>query len=237
MPHNFHFSGSHPPTEHTFLAAQPWFGPLPSQLQQRVLRDCTTLHAEQGSVALQAGEVTQGWYAVLQGLVKLQSTSRNGRTAAFLGAPAGEWFGEGTALKAERRRYEVVALRDSQLLCMPLPLFDELRSQQLAFNQFMVAHLNRRLGQAMAGIEAGRIRSPEQRVALFISGLFWKGTRRLDLSQEEIGQLSGLSRQTVNRALQKLEAMNLVALQFSRVRITDEEGMGAFLSQPDGGVA
>jgi CRP-like cAMP-binding protein len=89
----------------------------------------------------------------------------------------------------------------------------------------------------MAGIEAGRIRSPEQRVALFISGLFWKSARRLDLSQEEIGQLSGLSRQTVNRALQKLEAMGLVALQFSRVRITDEAGLCAFLSQPDGGTA
>jgi CRP/FNR family transcriptional regulator, cyclic AMP receptor protein len=222
---------------HQFLVGQPWFGPLPAAWRDRVLRECTTFTADQGSVALPAGQPTQGWYAVLHGLVKLQSTSRNGRAAAFLGAPAGEWFGEGTALKAECRRYEVVALRDSLLLCLPLPLFDGLRAEQLAFNQFMVAHLNRRLGQAMAGIEAGRIRSPEQRVALFISGLFWKNARRLDLSQEEIGQLSGLSRQTVNRALQKLEAMGLVALQFSRVRITDEAGLCAFLSQPDGGTA
>jgi CRP-like cAMP-binding protein len=222
---------------HQFLAGQPWFGPLSAAWRERVLQECTTFSADQGAVALPSGEPTQGWYAVLQGLVKLQSTSRNGRAAAFLGAPAGEWFGEGTALKAECRRYEVVALRDSLLLCLPLPLFDALRATQLPFNQFMVAHLNKRLGQAMAGIEAGRIRSPEQRVALFISGLFWKSARRLDLSQEEIGQLSGLSRPTVNRALQKLEAMGLVALQFSRVRITDEAGLCAFLSQPDGGTA
>ena len=220
-----------------FLAGQPWFAPLGPALKDRGMAECSTFSADKGCVALAAGERTQGWYAVLQGLVKLQSSSPCGRVSAFLGAPAGEWFGEGTALKAECRRYEVVALRDSVLLCLPLPLFNDLRSTQISFNQFMVTHLNMRLGQAMACIEAGRIRSPEQRVAMCLSGLFWRGARHLDLSQEEIGQLSGLSRQTVNRALQQLEARQLLALQFSRVRILDDAGLQALLSEPDGGNA
>lgn len=218
-----------------FLTAQPWFAPLPPALQEQVLTDCDVQAVDKGALALAAGVPADGWYAVLHGLVKLQSTSPNGRVSAFLGAPTGEWFGEGSVLKGEPRRYEVVALRDSQLLCMPRALFDALRHTQLPFNQFLVDHLNMRLGQAMASIEAGRIRSPEQRVAMCLSGLFWKGTRRLDLSQEEIGHLSGLSRQTVNRALRQLERMALVAIQFSRVRIVDEVGLNRYLSQPDGG--
>ena len=61
--------------------------------------------------------------------------------------------------------------------------------------------MNLRLGQAMTIIEAGRIRSPEHRVALYLSCLFWRSTRRLNLTQEELGQLVWPSRQTVNRVL------------------------------------
>jgi CRP/FNR family cyclic AMP-dependent transcriptional regulator len=140
---------------------------------------------------------------VLHGLVMLRSPACKARTSAFIGIPDGEWFGEGSALKAEARKYEVVALRPTQLLCLPLPLFQTLRDTSLAFNQYLVQHMNLRLGQAMTIIEAGRMRSPEHRVALYLSRLFWRSTRRLNLTQEELGQLAGLSRQTVNRVLQR----------------------------------
>jgi CRP-like cAMP-binding protein len=92
--------------------------------------------------------------------------------------------------------------------------------------------MNMRLGQAMSIIEAGRIRSPEQRVALCLSRLFWHGMRKLDLSQEEIGNLVGLSRQTVNRVLQALEQQGLISLDFGRVGILDEAGMAALVFGP-----
>ena len=119
-----------------------------------------------------------------------------------------------------------------ELLCLPRGLFDELRSCSLEFNQFLVTHLNLRLGQAMAIIEAGRIRTPEQRVALYLSRLFWHGQRKLALSQEELGHLVGLSRQTVNRVLQSLEQRRLVSLAFGRVSILDDESLTAFLTNP-----
>ena len=59
-------------------------------------------------------------------------------------------------MKPEPRRYHVVALRPTTLLCLPLPLFATLRETSLGFNQFLVQHLNMRLGQAMTIIEAGR---------------------------------------------------------------------------------
>ena len=218
-----------------FLAAQPWFAQTPLDVQQRLQDGVEVWSVDKGSIALVAGEPARGWYAVLYGLMQLQSTAPNGKVAAFLGVPSGEWFGEGSVLKTEPRRYEVAALRDSQLLCIPRVLFGELRQTSLAFNQHLVDHLNMRLGQAMASIEAVRIRSAEQRVAMCLSGLFWKGARRIDLSQEEIGHLSGLSRQTVNRALHELERQQLVSIQFARVRIVDENNLNRFIQQPDGG--
>ena len=213
-----------------FIAAQPWFGALDASLQCTLQDGVRTLRGAKGDTVLAAGAEVEGWYAVLSGLVMLHSPEARGRHSAFLGVPDGEWFGEGSAMKAEPRRYRVIALRETQLLCLPLPLFTQLRETSLAFNQYLATHLNMRLGQAMAIIEAGRMRSPEHRVALYLSPLFWRSTRRIHLTQEELGHLAGLSRQTVNRVLRLLEALRIVSLDFGRVAIVDDAALAAYIA-------
>lgn len=220
------------PPHHRFLRGQPWFAALPDDSRARLLDRILTQAGRKGEVMLAAGTPVKGWYAVLSGLVKLQSTSSEGRVSAFLGVPDGEWFGEGSVLKTEPRRYDVIALRDTVLLCLPRAEFDSLLADCLPFNHFLVTHLNRRLGQAMTIIEAGRLRSPEQRVALYLSRVFWQGRRRLVLSQEELGHLAGLSRQTVNRALKSMEQLGLVSLEFGRVAMLDEQALAAYATRP-----
>ncbi|EHL23357.1 Crp/FNR family transcriptional regulator [Acidovorax sp. NO-1] len=213
-----------------FIEAQPWFAGVSVALQERLRSEVSTQHADKGSVMLPAGSAVQGWHAVLSGLVMLQSPASQGRASAFIGVPDGEWFGEGSAMKPEPRRYHVIALRPTTLLCLPLPLFATLRETSLGFNQFLVQHLNMRLGQAMTIIEAGRTQSPEHRVALYLSRLFWRSTRRLNLTQDELGQLVGLSRQTVNKVLRVLEGRGIVSLDFGRVAIVDDDALNAYLA-------
>lgn len=217
------------PSASRFIAAQPWFASVSAAMQERLRAEVLAVHGEKGDVMLPAGSAVDGWYAVLSGLVMLQSPSSLRRSSAFIGVPDGDWFGEGSALKPEPRRYNVVALRPTTLLCLPLPLFATLRETSMAFNQFLVLHLNMRLGQAMTIIEAGRTQSPEHRVALYLSRLFWRSTRRLNLTQDELGQLVGLSRQTVNKVLRALEGIGIVSLDFGRVAIVDDEALNAYL--------
>ena len=218
------------PTAQRFIEAQPWFASAPLAVQDRLRTEVFAQQADKGAVMMPAGSAVQGWHAVLSGLVMLQSPAGKGRSSAFIGVPDGEWFGEGSAMKPEPRRYHVVALRETRLLCLPLPLFAGLRDTSLAFNQFLANHLNMRLGQAMAIIEAGRMRSPEHRVALYLSPLFWRSTRRILLTQEELGHLAGLSRQTVNRVLRSLEGLHIVTLDFGRVAVVDDDALRAYLA-------
>ena len=213
-----------------FISAQPWFASVPTALQERLREEVFAVQGDKGAIMMPAGSAVEGWHAVLSGLVMLQSPASKGRASAFIGVPDGEWFGEGSAMKPEPRKYNVVALRPTTLLCLPLPLFATLRESSLAFNQFLVQHLNMRLGQAMTIIEAGRTQSPEHRVALYLSRLFWRSTRRLNLTQDELGQLVGLSRQTVNRVLRTLEGLGIVSLDFGKVAIVDDEALGAYLA-------
>jgi CRP-like cAMP-binding protein len=214
-----------------FIQAQPWMAGLPADLRQRVADGVYTLEGGKGEAMLRSGETVKGWYAVLYGLVKLQSESAEGRRQAFLGVPAGEWFGEGSVLKTEPRRYDVIALRETQLLCLPRALFEEMRATNLGFCQALIAQFNMRLGQAMAIIETTRLRSPHQRVAMYLGPQLWRGSRRMSLSQEELGILAGLSRQTVNSVLKDFERRKLVSVEFGRVDIVDEAGLQSVLRE------
>jgi CRP-like cAMP-binding protein len=81
------------------------------------------------------------------------------------GVPSSGWFGEGSLLKEEPRRYDAVALRPT-------------------------------------------------RVAPGVG-------EKLQVSQEEIGYLSGISRQRVNQALQTLEKEGLLRVEYGGVTILD----------------
>jgi CRP/FNR family transcriptional regulator, cyclic AMP receptor protein len=208
-----------------FLRGQRWFAELAPEWQERVADKVYTLQANKGDIPLRSGEEVKGWYAVLSGLVKLQSQSSQGRRQGYLGIPGGEWFGEGSVMKNDPRRYDVVALRDSELLCLPRAEFEELRATNLKFNQAIAEQLNMRLAQAMAIIETFRLRTPEQRVAMYLGRLLWHGPRKLSLA--------GLSRQTVNQALKTLEQLGLVDLEFGRVSILNEQGLMELVLKAD----
>lgn len=212
-----------------FLAAQPWFAGLPRSIQVQVNASVLRMKGRKGELMLQANAPVEGWYAVLSGLIKVQTVPVKGRSSSFLGVACGDWFGEGSALKDELRRYEVMALRDTELLCLPLTEFNLLRATSIEFNQFLVNQLNLRVSQAMALIEATRLRTPEQRVALSLSRLFWNRTRKLSLSQDELANLVGVSRQTANRALQSLAQRGMVTLEFGRVDIADDDALTRFI--------
>lgn len=212
-----------------FLRLQPWFAALDTQQQDQLIRHSHTLRARRGEVALRAGEPPAGWYALLSGFVKLQSPALNEQMAALLALTGGEWFGEDAVMRRQPRRYEVVALRDSELLCLPRAQFDELVGTNPAFNRAVLGHMNRRLDQMMSIIEAQRTGTLEQRLAVHLSRAFWHGLRKLNLCQEELGSLAGMARQTANRGLKGLERRGLVTLRFGRVEAVDQDALDAFV--------
>jgi CRP/FNR family transcriptional regulator, cyclic AMP receptor protein len=114
---------------------------------------------------------------------------------------------------------------------MPLAFFQRLYRHSLPFNHFLIERLNLRLGQAMSLIETERLCSLEQRVAQYLSHYFGSGVRKINLSQEDLGHLTGLSRQTVNRVLKQFETQGWISLEFGRVDILNPQGLDTLLRE------
>ncbi|TXH89565.1 MAG: Crp/Fnr family transcriptional regulator [Rhodoferax sp.] len=206
------------------LSHQKWFRELPVHLQQLVQSQAFSVRAAKGEVALKAYQPVEGWYGVAQGLVKIAS-SQGSQQSTFIGLNQGSWFGEGAVLKNEARQYDVVALRDTELVCIPSAVFETLLSESTCFNRFVIDELNRKLGLAMSIIQAGRSGTAQQRLALALSRMFWNQTRTLELSQDELANLAGMARQTANRALQHMEQRGIVRLAMNRITVLDERAL------------
>src|SRR5688572_18933158 len=89
-------------------------------------------------VACHKGDPANLWIGVVDGLVKLSSLSEAGKSVTFAAAPFNSWFGEGSVLKREARKYDVVALRESRVALMPEATFFWLLETSIPFNRFIL---------------------------------------------------------------------------------------------------
>ena len=212
------------------LEASAWARALPREDFDRVAAETAVRTCPAGGLVCHKGERVEHWIGIVDGLVKMANVSAEGKSTSYTGIGTGGWFGEGSLLKDERRRYDIVALRESVVAYMPRATFLRLLDSNLAFNRFLIVQLNERLGQFIALVEHGRLHGPEARLARSLAGLFnpvlYPGVgTSLPVSQEELGQLVGLSRQRVNQALQRLAADGLLRVDYGSVTVLDLDGL------------
>jgi CRP/FNR family cyclic AMP-dependent transcriptional regulator len=227
-------SSERQPSLTEMLRMSLWARELTPEQLRRVQADVVELHFPVGAYVCRKGDPVESWPGVVSGLVKLGSVSAAGKSVSFEGVTAGGWFGEGSLLKTEPRKYDAVALRDTCIASLPRGTFTWLRKNSIPFNQFLLNQLNERLAYFIGLVENERSRSPDARVAQCLASLFnpqlSPGTdRTLHISQEEIGHLSGLSRQRVNHALQVLEKRRLLRVEHVGITVTNLEGLRSFV--------
>ena len=216
-----------------WLEGTPWMRLLPQSGRQRVIAEAYELiHAEREVVAAK-GEPAHSWIGVVEGLLKASGGFRSGKSFIYSGIPAGSWVGEGSVLKREPRHYDIVAVRATRTVHIPRATFRWLLETNLDFNHFVIDHLNERLAQFMAMVETDRIVDPRIKLARSILGLFnpvlypGMGTVLL-VSQQELGELAGLSRQRTNAAIKALEKVHLVQASYGSLLVTDLQALRSF---------
>ena len=210
-----------------------WAGELTEAELELARRGIIERNFPQGAYICHRGDRLDSWIGIVSGLLKLSTFSKSGKAVTLAGGRTGAWFGEGALLKNEPRQYDIVALRDMQLALMDRPTFIRLFETSVGFNRFLVSIFNERLGQFIALVEFERALEARARLARNIAGLFnpvlYPGAGpNLDISQEEIGLLSGISRQSANKALKTLERQKLIRLEHGGITVLDLDKLARY---------
>ena len=218
------------PASDADLAQIPWLTRLDAEERQRVVADLRVVTVARGELVCRVGRPVTYWFGVIDGLLKMSNDSAMGIPITFTGVSPGGWFGEGTVLKNEVYRYNIQALRTSNVAGITVDTFHWLIDRSIPFNRFVMQQLNERLGQFIGAREIDRMNDPDIRVARSLAALFNPTlfpavgeVRRI--TQQELAYLVGLSRQRVNEALHALQALGLIRIEYGGLRVLDLDGL------------
>ncbi|HEX5390689.1 MAG TPA: Crp/Fnr family transcriptional regulator [Burkholderiaceae bacterium] len=223
------------------LAEIPWLQNLEPPGRARAEAEIIVTEAVPGDYICRVGRPVTYWFGLIDGLLKMSNDDSQGPVITFTGVAPGGWFGEGTALKREKYRYNIQALRKSVVAGVPVDSFHWLLDNSIAFNRFVMRQLNERLGQFIAAREIDRISNPDVRVARSLAALFnpelYPGVgHMLRITQQELAYLVGLSRQRVNEALSLLQASGAIRVEYGGVRVLDLHALRSVLSAQASGL-
>ncbi|MEJ2007223.1 MAG: Crp/Fnr family transcriptional regulator [Acidobacteriota bacterium] len=177
---------------------------------------------------LEEGQLPEGIFVLLRGSVKLFVSLKGGKTLILRVVQSGEVLGLSATMSSNLAEYTAETLSPTQFLYVPRKDFLALLELHPEICVSVVEVLSHQLREAvnMIHYSSGSQPAVEKLADLLELWIAENGevTERgielkLPLTQEEIGQMIGVSRETVSRLLAEFEEKGVLELEGSRVRI------------------
>jgi CRP/FNR family cyclic AMP-dependent transcriptional regulator len=214
------------PEQLAMLKSSEWFGALDAAFQQAVLGSSRVAALAAGETVFHRGDANDGIYCVLSGTVCFGAVAPSGRGSIVAQVETPQWFGEVALFDGGARTHDAWADIASTLLHLPLRHLTKILADDPSRWQQLGRLLVRKLRIALSLHEDMALETPKVRLARCLINLFeGYGDRKAEpscsvrVSQERLGMMLSLSRQTVNELLQQLERESIIQCQRGGVRI------------------
>jgi CRP-like cAMP-binding protein len=184
-----------------------------------------------GQPIITQGDPGDTLHIVLKGLARVSMVAANGREIVLDYAEAGHVLGEIAFLDGGERTASVEAIEPVETLCLTRAAFAGIIENHSGLALRLLKAMARRLRQNNAVIEADRAYASGPRLARFLLRLMMgdgsDGEARLKiaLSQGELGNFAGMSREQINRQLSAWVDGGIVALKGGRVTVLDRDAL------------
>ncbi|AZE64425.1 cAMP-binding domain of CRP or a regulatory subunit of cAMP-dependent protein kinases [Pseudomonas synxantha] len=214
-------------TWHAHLARGHWFKHLPPDLQRSLLGAARVRSLTAGQFLFKRGDPPCGLYAVLEGAVRISAVSAQGKEAVLSLVETPHWFGEICLFDNLPRTHDALATGACTLLQVPQAAMLDILEQQPMFWRDMALLMSHKLRLSLINIEQISLMPASVRLAhrlLMIAqgyGEIEPPRRVLQLPQEDLAAMLGLSRQTINSLLKALEQQGIIGLSYGAIEILD----------------
>jgi CRP-like cAMP-binding protein len=216
------------PEQLTVLKSSEWFAALEPAFQQAVLASSRMMAVPAGNSVFHRGDPGNGIYCVVSGAVCFGAVAPSGRESIVALAEAPQWFGEIAVFDGGARTHDAWADISSTLLHLPSRQLTRILADDPGRWQQLGRLLVRKLRIALSLLEDLALEPPKVRLArCLINLLEGYGERKsappgcVRVSQERLGMMLSLTRQTVNELLRHLEQESIVHCRRGGVRILD----------------
>ena len=183
-------------------------------------------------VVVHEGDVADSFHIVLDGRAAVRVTTPAGENAIVNILGPDSHFGEVSLLGRSdpRRTASIVALEPMRTLSIPAGVFRELRDRNPRLEQLVSSILARRVDELSAQLVESMYDSLEQRVTQRLASLAEiystsSAVVTVPLTQDELSQLVGGARPSVNQVLRRLVDEGVIEVRRGRIIISDLEAL------------
>ena len=160
-----------------------------------------------------------------EGTARVSMLTAGGREIVLAYAEPGAVLGEIALLDGGERTASVTATSAGAALQLGRNALKDFAASHPEFTWSLMQQLARRLRTADQTIESDRAYASGPRLARYLKRLIRKDsveeTHRVELSQTELGNFAGMSREHINRQLKSWEESGVILLEQGRVRVLD----------------
>jgi CRP/FNR family cyclic AMP-dependent transcriptional regulator len=219
------------PIDQEVIRKAPLFTALDDAASASLLANMVSVKIPKGTILFAEGDGGDQLYVIAEGKLKLGTSSGDGRENLLSILGPGEMFGELSLFDPGPRTSTATAVTDAKLLSLGqeklLPWLVENPKVSLQLLASLAQRL-RRTNEAVGDLVFSDVPGRVAKALIDLGERFGKKTDEglfvhHDLTQEELAQLVGASRETVNKALADFAGRNWLKLDGRAVLITDFE--------------
>jgi len=181
-----------------------------------------TVQYQAGQYLYNQGDVDQRFYVLVRGKVHVSNLNADGHESTFNIMGAGSVIGEAAALTGLPRYSAARVLEPSELIQLHVAQLEDYIRQNPRFGVALIYVLGLKQRMVVKRLHQAVFDTPEQRIVRLLEQLADNHADKLsgdggpllrvNLTHEQIGNLTDLSRVTVTRTLQKLKRAGRVKL-------------------------
>lgn len=225
-----------PDSSVALLNRVPLFSELSSEDLERISRVAVPRSYPKGVRVFHEGDRSDACYIVRSGDLRVTREHPDGRAIALATLGPGDIFGELAMLDGEARSASVESLTDCELLALPASDVRQLLRGSSEITVKLVFALTRRLREANERIARQSFQTVPSRVAGVLSQLIAEEAPlegrdgvTIRMTQADLAQLAGTSRESVSRFLAVLERAGVVHVGRGRVTVLEPRRLRAYI--------
>lgn len=211
------------------LRQHPIFRELEPDALDQLCRYAKPTSLKRGATIFSKGDPGSSLYAVISGTVKISVSSPDGRNAILNLIGPGEIFGEVAVLDGGERTADATASTNCEILVIDRREFLPFVKQQPVLAMKFIELLCDRLRWTSDQVEQVILQDLPRRLASALLGLTEKrkldpSSRTIAITQQEISEMVGMTRESINKQLRSWAARDWVRLSTARDWVRLEHG-------------
>jgi CRP/FNR family cyclic AMP-dependent transcriptional regulator len=209
------------------------FNALDEQGRRELISHAWPRHVGAGEPICRLGDPGHNMMAIAVGTVRISLPTVRGREIILADLPAGELFGEIAMLDGKPRSANATALTKCELLVLErrdvLPMLEKYPSACLKMMEILCGRI-RRSDERMADIAFFDLPARLAKTLLHYPSQ-GHGPAKLSLSQRELAEMAGGTRENVNRCMRDWQRRGILKLQDRWTIILKPEVLRGFLGE------